>query len=127
VGVAETKAVMEAYTGGGGSLFDVIDESAVYHDVGSGDDRVGHEQIAAMFKEFYQERLVGEATLVSSVVGEDAFSCEYRMTGRHVGEFAGKPGTGEEFTADFAVFYQVTDGKIMAARVYFPSEQVVGA
>ena len=124
MGASETRSVMEAYTSEGAALGDFIHEAAVYRDVRTGREHVGHAGIGAMFREYYQEQLDAEATLLNAIVGEDWFACEYRMTGRHVGEFAGKTGTGEAFTADFAVFYRVDDGKIVGAHIYFPSEQV---
>ena len=41
------------------------------------------------------------------------------LVGKHVGEFAGIPATGKDVRIPLCVNYDLEDGKIKRARVYF--------
>jgi predicted ester cyclase len=42
-----------------------------------------------------------------------------------VGEFAGVAATGNAIRVPYSVFYDVSDGRIAALRVYMPMDQLI--
>ena len=96
-------------------------DDATFTDVTSGMQWTGREAIAAMLDWLY--RGVFDAHVEDVRVISDAdnglAAAEMTFAGRHVGEFAGVPGTNREVRVPMVVIYELANGRITAARVHF--------
>ena len=100
---------------------DLIAEDAVFHELGSGLDYRGTDEINAMLHWFYNVAFDARAVPKKVILDEDesAAAVAGRVTGRHVGEFAGVPGTGKEINVQLCVTYAIDGGQVREAWVYF--------
>ncbi len=62
-------------------------------------------------------------TVRDQLVAGDRIVSRWEASGTHQGEFAGIPPTGKSVSIPFAVFYELTGGKVASIRVY----QLLGA
>jgi steroid delta-isomerase-like uncharacterized protein len=96
-------------------------DDATFTDVTSGMQWTGREAIAAMLEWLYSrvfEAHVEDVRLIADPVGGLA-AAELVFVGRHIGEFAGIPATNRDVRVPMVVVYELTDGRITAARVHF--------
>jgi len=113
----ETRAVMSAYLQGHGER--TIAEDAVFTVMGTGEEARGRTAIGQMLVDLYQTAFDARAELRNLVVDGGSAIAEYRFVGTHIGEFMGVPATDVTVDHPFCVAYDVENGKIVAARVYF--------
>lgn len=85
----------------------------------TGEEHRGPEAIRAMLDYFYHQAFEADAHPRNLVVGEGTAAGEWDFVGRHTGEFAGVPATGKEVNVPLCVCYDLRDGKIVEARIYF--------
>lgn len=92
---------------------------ATFVDVTSGLRWHGRDAIAGMLDFFY--RVAFDARVEDSrlVAGLDAVVLEATFVGRHLGEFAGVPGTGIEVRVPMVIIYDLVDAEIAGARIHF--------
>ena len=96
-------------------------EDATFTDVTSGMQWTGRDAIGAMLDWMYQGVFEARVEDLRLIVGADgaAAVAELTFAGRHLGEFAGVPGTGREVRVPMVVIYELADGRIAAARIHF--------
>ena len=58
--------------------------------------------------------------IVSTEFAGGVAGLEAVFVGTHTAEFAGVPATGAAVRLPYSVFYDMSDGKILALRAYFP-------
>jgi steroid delta-isomerase-like uncharacterized protein len=87
--------------------------------MGTGAVHKGPEAVQGMLQYFYSIAFDAQAELREVVYGEKNASAEFDLVGKHVGEFAGIPATGKDVGIPLCVNYDLEDGKIKRARVYF--------
>ncbi len=113
----ETREVMSAYLQGHGAR--TIADDAVFTVMGTGEEARGRAAIGRMLEDLYQTAFDARAELRNVVVDGGLAMAEYRFIGRHIGEFLGVAPTGVTVDLPFCVAYDVENGKIVAARIYF--------
>ncbi len=113
----ETREVMSAYLRGHGAQ--TIADDAVFTVMGTGEEARGRTAIGQMLVDLYETAFDARAELRNIVVDGDMAIAEFRFLGTHIGEFMGVPATGVTVDLPFCVAYDVEDGKIVAARIYF--------
>jgi steroid delta-isomerase-like uncharacterized protein len=91
---------------------------AVYTDMATGQEFRGREAVGAMLHWFYHVAFEAHAETVNMVVDGDRGALEGVVIGRHIGEFAGVPGTGQDVRIPISVFYEFRDGQIVTGRFY---------
>lgn len=113
----ETAKVLEAYAAAHDPSYIAAD--AVFEDVASGNKYVGREAIAAMLHHVYHVAFEATAELKKTTVGDGNAVLEVDFVGRHIGEFAGVEPTGRDVRVPLVVSYDIADGLIQNARIYF--------
>ena len=100
---------------------DIVADDAVFHDLASGQDFKGREEIGQMLHWFYNIAFDAQAVPSIVILDEEAGSAAVagRVIGRHVGDFAGVPGTGREVNVRLCVTYRLAGDQIKEAWVYF--------
>lgn len=99
----------------------MVADDAVFHELGSGRDFRGSDEIDGMFQWFYHVAFDAHAVPKKVIYDEQEGSAAVagRIIGRHIGEFAGVPATNQEINVRMCVTYALRDGKISEAWVYF--------
>ncbi len=118
--VEETREVMSAYLQGHGAR--TIADDAVFTVMGTGEEARGRPAIGQMLEDLYQTAFDARAELRNMVVDDGVAMAEYRFVGRHIGEFLGVRATGVAVDLPFCVAYDVENGTIVEARIYFEME-----
>jgi steroid delta-isomerase-like uncharacterized protein len=113
----ETKAIMEAYWSG--HTTENIAEDAVYTMMATGVEDHGREAILRTMRSFYREAFDGAFEETNTIIADGNAVTEGYLVGKHVGEFAGIPPTGKDIRVPMCVIYDVYDGYIQKARIYF--------
>jgi predicted ester cyclase len=113
----ETKAIMESYWAGHAT--ECVAEDAVFTMMVSGQEDHGHEAIFRTMKHFYSEAFDGTFEGTNSFIAENNAVTEGYLVGKHVGEFAGISATGHDVRVPMCVIYDVQEGYIQKARIYF--------
>jgi steroid delta-isomerase-like uncharacterized protein len=117
--IDETRAVMDRYLSSGHSDLDVMAPDVVFTVMATGQEFRGPDAVAGMLEFFYHGAFEATAEEMNLVIGEGEAVGEWSFIGRHVGEFAGVPATNKEVRVPLAVAYDLADGQVKHARIYF--------
>jgi steroid delta-isomerase-like uncharacterized protein len=115
--VDETKEIMMGYFSGHNS--EALAKDAVFTMMSDGTDDKGREAIAQKLQYFYSVAFDAQFEAIHTVFGDGHAFTEGYMVGKHIGEFAGIPATGKDVRVPMCVSYDVENGQIQRARVYF--------
>lgn len=96
-----------------------VAEDVHYRDLGSGQEYRGREEVAAMLHYLYHVAFDAKAEITNKIITEKKAMFEANFKGRHIGEFAGIPATNKEVSVPVCVSYDIEDGFIKRARIYF--------
>lgn len=97
-------------------------EDATFHDLPQSITHRGREAIAAMFREVYVEAFSDAAPESRNwVADDDSVVLEFAFRGVNTGSFAGRPPTGRRVEVPMCVVYDIEDGIIRRARLYYDS------
>lgn len=99
-----------------------IAEDAVYRNLSTGEVYTGREEISGMLHFMYHVAFDAKAEVVNTVITETKAVVEAYFKGRHVGELAGIKATNKEVDIPLCVSYDLKDGLITQARIYFLGE-----
>ncbi|QGQ20192.1 hypothetical protein GC089_14490 [Cellulomonas sp. JZ18] len=120
VSIEATRAVVEEYLASERRAETAaLAPDVVFRFMATGDEHRGPEAVRAMLRYFYREAFEARTERRRLVVGEGTAVFEGVFVGRHTGEFAGVPATGRDVRVPLAVVYDVDDGAIVEARLYF--------
>jgi steroid delta-isomerase-like uncharacterized protein len=104
---------------------ELMAEDATFHDWTQPEPIRGREAIEAMFHLLYDEAFPGAAAEYRNWVGnDDCVVLEFTFRGVNMGSFSGRPPTGKSVEIPMCVIYDVKDGTIRRARLYFDSAQM---
>ena len=96
-----------------------VAEDAVYKNLGTGDEYHGREAVGAMLNYMYHVAFEAKAEITNKIFSENKAMFEANFKGRHIGEFAGIAPTNREINVPLCVSYDLEDGLIKKARIYF--------
>ncbi len=96
-----------------------IHDDAVFTNMASGETHNGKSEIGAMLQYMYKIAFDAKADTVNRIITEDRALLEGTFKGKHIGDFAGIPATNKEISVPLAVSYELEDGLIKKARIYF--------
>jgi hypothetical protein len=99
-----------------------IAEDAVFRNLGTGEVYTGREEISGMLHFMYHVAFDAKGEVVNTVITESKAVVEAYFKGRHVGEIAGLKATNKEVDIPLCVSYDLKDGLIKQARIYFLGE-----
>ena len=88
----------------------------------TGEEHHGREAIAQLLAFFYQVAFDAHPEKRNIVITETHAFAEADFVGKHIGEFAGLQPTQREVKVPFSVSYDLEDGFIKEARIYFPMD-----
>jgi len=99
-----------------------IADDAVYMNLSTGEVYKGREEISGMLHFMYHVAFDAKAETINYVIEENKAVVEAYFKGRHVGEIAGLKATEKEVDIPLCVSYDLKDGLIKQARIYFLGE-----
>ena len=115
--VQQTQEIIMGYLSGHNP--EALAEEAVFTMMVDGSEDKGREAIAQKLQYFYSVAFDAQFEAINTVFGDGHAFTEGYMLGKHIGEFAGIPATGKDVRVPMCVSYDVENGQIQRARVYF--------
>jgi len=100
-------------------------EDVVFTIMATGQEHRGPQAVLGMLHYFYH--IAFDATAITRVMlcGESNAMVEGDFVGKHIGEFAGIPGTGIDVRVPLCVVYDLANDQIKQGRVYFEMPALV--
>ncbi len=86
----------------------------------TGDQIRGREAVRNYITALHSQLFDASPELVSTEFADGVAGLEAVFVGTHTAEFAGVPATGAAVRLPYSMFYDISDGKIVALRAYFP-------
>jgi len=99
-----------------------VAEDAVFKQSGTGDEYKGREAIAGMLHYMYHVAFDAKTEITGKIITEKKAMFEGFFKGKHIGEFAGLQPTNKEINVPICVTYDLENGLIKKARIYFLGE-----
>lgn len=117
--VEATREVIERYIASNHSDLSAMAPDVVFRVMATGQEATGPEGVAALLEYFYHVAFDAQAEPRNLVVGEGVAALEADFVGKHIGEFAGVAPTGKDVRVPLVVVYDLRDGQVIEARIYF--------
>jgi len=96
-----------------------VAEDAVFKNMTTGDETKGRKAISEMLHYIYHVAFDAHADVTHTIVTEKNAVLEATFSGKHIGDFAGIPATGNEVSVPLCVTYDLNEaGLIKEARIY---------
>jgi steroid delta-isomerase-like uncharacterized protein len=102
-----------------------IAEDVVYKNMSTGEVYNSKEEVGAMLNFMYHVAFDAKAEITNTIITEKKAMFEGNFKGQHIGEIAGVPTTNKEVNIPLCVCYDLEDGLIKKARIYFLGEVMV--
>jgi predicted ester cyclase len=102
-----------------------VAEDAVFRNLTTGATHRGKAEIGAMLHYMYHVAFDARAEVTNFIITEDKAMFEGFFKGRHIGEFEGIKPTNKEVDVPLCVTYDLKDGLITQARIYFLADVLV--
>jgi predicted ester cyclase len=116
----ETRQVVEAYLNGHDTS--KVAEDAVFVIMGTGQESKGRIAIEQLIDYFYNKAFTAHFDMKDLVAGEGRAVAEGDFVGKQNMEFAGIQPSGKDVRVPLLIKYEVSDGKINRANVYFETD-----
>jgi predicted ester cyclase len=101
---------------------ELMAEDATFHDWTQPEPIRGREAIEAMLHLYYDEAFSGASASYRNWVANDhCVVLEFTFRGVNTGPLRGRPPTGKSVEVPMCVIYEVDDGIIRRARLYYDS------
>jgi steroid delta-isomerase-like uncharacterized protein len=97
----------------------MIANDAVFTMMADSHQTQGREAIQQMIQYFYNIAFEGMHETARMIIVDGYGFVEGFLVGRHIGEFAGIPATGKEVRVPICHIFEVSDGQIQRANIYF--------
>jgi len=117
--VEATRSVLTRYFDSDHADASMMADDVVFTIMASGEEHRGREAVLAVLDYFYRQAFTAHAEARVTLFDAAHATFEGAFVGRHIGEFMGIAATGKDVRVPLCVVYDVDDGKITAARVYF--------
>ena len=119
----ETETTVRQYldalrTGGDFAAF--FADEVLWTTMETGDQIRGREAVRDFIIALHTQLFDASPELVSTEFADGVAGLEAVFVGTHTAEFAGVPATGAPVRLPYSMFYDISGGKIMALRAYFP-------
>jgi steroid delta-isomerase-like uncharacterized protein len=86
----------------------------------TGDQIRGREAVRDFIIALHRQLFDASPEIVSTEFADGVAALEAVFVGTHTAEFAGVPATGATVRLPYSMFYDISGGKIVALRAYFP-------
>jgi steroid delta-isomerase-like uncharacterized protein len=117
--IESTRATLDKYFNSEHSDAGIMADDVVFTVMATGQEHRGPDAVLGMLHFFYHIAFEASASLKNMVIGEGKAITEWDFTGKHIGEFAGVPATGNEVRVPLCVAYDLEDDMIKRGRIYF--------
>ena len=121
--VEETEGTIREYLDAllnGGDFAAFFADDVLWTTMETGDQIRGREAVRDFIIALHSQLFDASPELVNVTVADGVAGLEAVFVGTHVAEFAGVSATGTAVRLPYSVFYDVSGGKIVALRAYFP-------
>lgn len=114
----QTRQVVEGYLHGHAGEW--LAETVEFFEPASAEPHRGRSDVTQWLAGFYGGAFrEAEAHPVALVIDDECAGYEFVFSGVHSGSLFGEAPTGRAVKVPMAAFYQVRDGEIVAARLYY--------
>jgi steroid delta-isomerase-like uncharacterized protein len=117
--IESTRKVMTQYFDSGHTDVSMMAEDVVFTIMATGQEHKTPEGVLQMLQYFYHIAFEATAQLKNAMIADSQALWEGDFTGKHIGEFAGIPATGNDVRVPLCVIYDLENDKITRGRVYF--------
>ena len=115
----QTSEIMRQYWDSEHSDVSMMAEDVVFTVMASGQEAHGPEGVLQLLNYFYHIAFDATAENSIEIIENGKAVWEGDFVGKHIGEFAGIPATDKGVRVPLCVVYELEDGQIKRARVYF--------
>jgi predicted ester cyclase len=116
----ETKLVVEQYLHGHDTTR--VADDAVFVVMGSGSESKGRPAVEQLIDYFYNKAFTAHFDLKDLIIGEGRAIAEGVFVGKQNMEFAGIQPSGKEVHVPLLIKYEIKNGKIARANIYFETD-----
>jgi steroid delta-isomerase-like uncharacterized protein len=117
--VENTRAAIDKYINSGHSDLSMMAEDVVFTNMATGDEHRGREGVRQMLNYIYHVAFDADAEVKNAIFADGKAVVEFDFIGKHIGEFAGIPASGQSVRVPLCVVYDLPQGMITRGRVYF--------
>jgi steroid delta-isomerase-like uncharacterized protein len=103
-----------------GDFASFFSEEVLWTTMETGDQIRGREAVRDFIIALHHQLFDASPELVSTTCADGVAGLEAVFVATHTAEFAGVPATGAAVRLPYSMFYDVSGGKIVALRAYFP-------
>ena len=124
----ETESTIRQYVSAllsGGDFASFFADEVLWTTMETGDQIRGRDAVRDFIIALHSQLFDASPELVSSTFSDGVAGLEAVFVGTHVAEFAGVPATNAAVRLPYSMFYDVSRGKIVALRAYFPITALV--
>ena len=104
----------------GGDFAAFFADDVLWTTMETGDQIRGREAVRDFIVAMHSQSFDASPELVSTEFADGVAGLEAVFIGTHTAEFAGVPATGAAVRLPYSMFYDISGGKIVALRSYFP-------
>ena len=126
--IEETETTIRQYLDAlltGGDFAAHFADDVLWTTMETGDQIRGREAVRDFIIALHSQLFDASPELVSTEFADGVAGLEAVFVGRHTAEFAGVSATGAAVRLPYSMFYDVSGGKIVALRAYFPITALV--
>lgn len=98
---------------------DLLADGVVFVNMATGDKYEGRDAASGMLHYMYHLAFDADAEIRRVLADGNVAVVEADFVGKHIGEFIGIPPTDKHVRVPLCVVYDVADGRIRQARIYF--------
>ena len=126
--VEETEGTIREYLNAllnGGDFASYFADDVLWTTMETGDQIRGRAAVRDFITALHSQLFDASPELGNVAVSDGLAGLEAVFVGTHIAEFAGVSATGTTVRHPYSVFYDVSGGKIVALRAYFPIAALV--
>jgi steroid delta-isomerase-like uncharacterized protein len=109
----------------GGDFASFFADGVVWTTMETGDEIRGRDEVRDFIIALHTQLFEASPEVVNVTFADGVAGLEAVFVGTHAAEFAGVPATGAAVRLPYSVFYDVSEGKILTLRAYFPIAALV--
>ena len=96
-----------------------VAEDGVFLSMNTGEETVGRDAVGQMLHYIYHVAFDAKAEIRNTIITDSKAVLEMDFVGKHIGEFAGIQPTHKNVNVPVCIVYDLENGLIKHARVYF--------
>ena len=94
-------------------------EDTVFIDLGTNELTIGREAVGKMLRYIYYIAFDAHTEITNTIITNSNAVLEANFIGKHISKFAGIPATNKNVNVPFCVTYELENGLVKVARLYF--------